>query len=99
MLFARVIGTVVATEKVPSYRGHRMLLLEPTDALGQPEANARRVVAIDLTSAAPGQHVFYVRGREAGMALPDRDNPSDATIVGIVDEARLDLGLAAPGGD
>lgn len=98
MLFARVIGTVVATEKVPSYRGQRMLLLEPTDALGEPQANARRLVALDLTSAAQGQRVFYVRGREAGMALPDRDNPSDATILGIVDEARLDPGLAGPGG-
>jgi microcompartment protein CcmK/EutM len=43
-------------------------------------------VAIDLVSAAPGQRVFYVRGREAANALPDPDNPADAAIVGIVDE-------------
>lgn len=96
MLFARVIGTVVATEKVKSYRGQRMLLLEPTDSAGTPTPNAKRLVAIDTVSAAPGQQVFYVRGREAGMALADRDNPSDATILGIVDAAREDPWIATP---
>lgn len=86
MHFARVIGTVVCTEKVPSFRGQRLLLLEPTDSAGKPRGG--RLVAIDLVSAAPGQQVFYVRGREAGMALAHQDNPSDATIVGIVDAVR-----------
>jgi len=84
MHFARVIGTVVCTVRVPSWRGHRMLLLEPTDSEGTP-AGTRPLVAIDLVSAAPGQRVFYVRGREAANALPDVDNPADAAIVGIVD--------------
>ena len=86
MHFALVIGTVVASEKVPAFRGHRMLLLEPVDARLKPYG--RPLVAIDLVSAAPGQHVFYVRGREAANALPDPDNPADAAIVGIVDEVR-----------
>jgi ethanolamine utilization protein EutN len=84
--FARVTGTVVCTAKVPSWRGHRLLLLEPTDAEGR--AGGRAFVAVDLVSAAPGQRVFYVRGREAANALPDPDNPADAAIVGIVDEVR-----------
>ena len=83
MHFARVIGTVVCTEKVQAFRGHRMLFIEPVDSdtkrVGKP------LVAIDLVSAAQGQHVFYVRGREAANALPDVDNPADAAIVGIVD--------------
>jgi len=90
MHFARVIGTVVCTERVPSWRGQRMLLLEPTDAAGK--AAGRSLVAIDLVSAAPGQRVFYVRGREAANALPDAENPADAAIVGIVDHARLEPG-------
>jgi microcompartment protein CcmK/EutM len=84
--FARVIGTVVSTRKVPGFRGHRLLLLQPTDAGGAEKG--RPLVAVDLVSAAPGQPVFYVRAREAGMALPDTDNPADAAIVGIVDHAR-----------
>lgn len=85
MHFARVVGTVVCTVRVPAWRGHRMLLLQPTDAAGAASA-ARPLVAIDLVSAAPGQRVFYVRGREAANALPDPDNPADAAIVGIVDD-------------
>src|SRR5262249_40958457 len=86
MHFARVIGTVVCTEKVASFSGHRLLLLEPTDAQGT--GLGKRLVAIDLVSAAPGQRVFYVRGREAANALPSADNPADAAIVGIVDDVR-----------
>lgn len=86
MHFARVIGTVVCTEKVPVWRGHRLLLLQPTDAHGREQG--RRLVAVDLVSAAPEQRVFYVRGREAATALPNADNPADAAIVGIVDDVR-----------
>jgi len=86
MKFARVIGTVVCTEKVPAWKGHRLLLVAPTDSRGNDPG--RPFVAVDLVSAAPAQLVFYVRGREAGMALPDPDNPTDAAIVGIVDHVR-----------
>jgi ethanolamine utilization protein EutN len=84
MLFARVLGTVVATEKVPVWKGHRLLLLETTDPAGTP-VGGRPFVAVDLVSAAPGQRVFVVRGREAAVALPNADNPADAAIVGLVD--------------
>jgi microcompartment protein CcmK/EutM len=84
MLFARVLGTVVATEKVPVWKGHRLLLLETTDPAGTP-VGGRPFVAVDLVSAAPGQRVFVVRGREAAVALPNADNPADASIVGLVD--------------
>lgn len=86
MHFARVVGTVVCTVKVPVWRGHRLLLIEPTDAAGA--VQGRPIVAVDLVSSAPGQRVFYVKGREAANALPDRDNPADAAIVGIVDDVR-----------
>ena len=86
MHFARVVGTVVCTEKVRAFRGHRLLVIEPADAAGTPRGG--RLVAVDLVSAAPGQHVFYVRGREAANALPDADNPADAAIVGLVDAVR-----------
>ena len=99
MRFARVIGTVVCTEKVPSWKGHRLLLLAPTDTEGNEQG--RPFAAVDLVSAAQGQFVFYVKAREAGMALPDPDNPTDAAIVGIVDqlrEARIEPKAGAPAG-
>lgn len=87
MHFARVIGTVVCTEKVRSWRGQRLLLVQPCDAAGTP-GSGRPLTAIDLVSAAPGQLVFYVRGREAAVALENPENPADAAIVGIVDAVR-----------
>ena len=86
MNFAVVRGTVVCTVKVPSWRGHRLLVIQPTDPEGKP--GGRTLVAVDLVSSAQGQRVFYVRGREAANALPDADNPADAAIVGIVDDVR-----------
>jgi ethanolamine utilization protein EutN len=85
MIFARVTGTVVCTEKVPTWRGHRLLLIEATDPMGQP-AGGRPFAAVDLVSAAPGQRVFVVRGREAAVALSNPENPADAAIVGLIDD-------------
>ena len=87
MLFARVVGTVVATEKVRSWHGQRILMLQPCDSAGRP-GPGRPLAAIDTVSAAPGQLVFYVRGREAAVALANPENPADAAIVGIVDAVR-----------
>ena len=86
MFFARVVGTVVCSTRVPAWSGQRTLLLQPTDPEGKDQG--RWLVAVDLVSAAQGQKVFYVRGREAANALANPDNPADAAIVGIVDEVR-----------
>ena len=83
MQLAEVVGTVVATRKVPAWHGQRLLLIQPIDASGR--ARGRRVVALDVVSAAPGQRVFFVKGREAAQALPDAFNPADAAIVALVD--------------
>jgi len=87
MHFARVVGTVVCTEKVPAWRGQRLLLIQPTDSAGK-ATTARPIAAVDTVSAAPGQLVFYVRGREAATALSDPENPADAAILGLVDAVR-----------
>ena len=84
MHFGRVVGTVVCTEKVPAWRGQRLLLVQATDPAGAP-AGGRVFVAVDLVSAAPGQRVFVVRGREAAVALTNPENPADAAIVGLID--------------
>jgi len=93
MLFARVIGTVVCTEKVPSWHGQRLLLVEQTDPAGA-ASGGRPFAAIDLVSAAPGQRVFVVRGREAAVALTRAENPADAAIVGLIDHVTPAAGSA-----
>lgn len=88
MHLGRVIGTVVATAKVTSLKGHRLLVVEPLDDKGQ--VTGSPIVAVDIVSAAPGQVVFFVKGREAASALADSFNPADATIVGIPDDVSPD---------
>ena len=78
---------------MPSWRGQRLLLCETTDPLGA-TAPGRPFCAVDLVSAAPGQRVFVVRGREAAVALANAENPADAAIVGLIDHVTAPAGAA-----
>ncbi len=83
MQLARIVGTIVATQKVPVLTGQRLVVLQPCASDGAPVGKA--LVAIDLVSAAPDQQVFFVRGREAANAMADSFVPVDAAVMGIVD--------------
>lgn len=85
MDLGRVIGTVVATQKVPGLDGIRFLVVQPL----QPDGTecGKRVVAADAVhSAGPGTLVWMTGSREASLALPEPFVPVDAAIVGIVDD-------------
>jgi ethanolamine utilization protein EutN len=79
----KVIGTVVCSSKVDSFEGVKLLLLQPTDESWQPKGNP--VVACDTVQAGDGDYVLWEGGREAAMVLDNWFNPSDATIMGIID--------------
>ena len=83
MQLARVIGDVVATRKDPSFDGITLLLVQPLGADG--EAVGRPLVAVDSVGAGAGEHVFFVRGKEASFPFHPVEVPADAGIVGIVD--------------
>ena len=84
MELAKVIGTVVATEKHASLRGVRLLLIQPHDHNGQPAGPP--IVAADALQAGVGDTVKWITGREAALSLPDTFAPVDCATVGIVDE-------------
>ena len=88
MHLGKVVGTVVATVKTPAHAGYRILLVQPYTYSGKEDGPV--FAAIDLVDAGPGTWVTYVKGREAANALPDKFNPSDRTIMGIVDHVSLD---------
>jgi microcompartment protein CcmK/EutM len=83
MQLAQVIGEVVATVKDANLLGTKLLLLQPVTASG--EAFGRTLVALDSVGAGVGEHVFFVRGREAAFPFYPAEPPTDASIVGIVD--------------
>jgi microcompartment protein CcmK/EutM len=88
MQIARVIGEVVATRKDENLTGLKLLIVQPLNADRQP--SGKPLVAVDAVGAGAGEHVFFVRGKEASFPyLPD-EPPVDAGIVGIIDH--WDLG-------
>ena len=88
MQLARVIGDVVATRKDENLAGMKLLLVQPLNADRQPLG--RPLVAVDSVGAGVGEHVFFVRGKEASFPFYPVEPPVDAGIVGIVDH--WDLG-------
>jgi ethanolamine utilization protein EutN len=83
MQLARVVGDVVATHKDENLTGIKLLVVQPIGPDGA--AAGRSLVALDSIGAGVGEHVFFVRGREAAYPFYPVEAPSDATIVGIVD--------------
>ena len=83
MQLAIVVGDVVASVKDPNLTGVTLLLLQPIAASG--EASGRTLVALDSVGAGVGEHVFFVRGREAAFPFYPGEPPTDAAVVGIVD--------------
>jgi microcompartment protein CcmK/EutM len=78
-----VLGEVVATVKDANLTGLKLLVLQPLTASG--DAAGRTLVALDSVGAGVGEHVFFVRGREAAFPFYPAEPPADAAIVGIVD--------------
>ena len=83
MQLARVIGEVVASVKDANLVSTKLLVLQPIAASG--ENVGRTLVAVDSVGAGSGEHVFFVRGREAAFPFYPAEPPVDAAIVGIVD--------------
>lgn len=88
MQFARVIGTLVATQKAEGLEGVKLLVVQPLDKYLQPQGEP--AIAADGTAqAGPGELVFVIYSREAALALPEWFVPVDLAIAGIVDETDI----------
>ncbi len=83
MFLGRVIGTVVASQKVPDLEGVRMMLVQPITETGADRGGP--LVAADTTQAGPGDVVHLTSSREAAMAMPEPFVPVDHAIIAIVD--------------
>lgn len=79
-----VTGSVVATRKVESLHGERLLLVQPLGDDGKPKGEP--LVACDTCQAGPGDLVLFEGGREAAMTLRHAFNPADAAIVSVIDD-------------
>ncbi len=87
MKLGRITGKVWATVKDKKLDGVTLYVMQPVDEQDTPLGP--ELVAVDTIGSREGDLVFWVGGAEATFAFPQRQIPSDVTIVGLVD--RLDL--------
>ena len=84
MQLARVVGTVVATQKHSAFEGAKLLLVQPVGLDDTPRGAT--LLAVDSVGAGVTERVLIVlEGRAAGEALGEERAPVDAAIIGIVD--------------
>ena len=89
MQIARVIGTVVSTQKHRKFEGAKLLLVQPLNLDDTPRGVA--LLAVDSVGAGVQEKVLVVlEGRAAGEALNRKAAPVDAAIVGIIDHVECD---------
>ena len=85
MQIARVIGTLVATQKHRKFEGAKLMLVQPLNLDDTPRGTA--FLAVDGVGAGVHEKVLVVlEGRAAGEALGKKGAPVDAAIIGIVDD-------------
>ena len=88
MQLARVIGTLIATQKHRNFEGAKLLLVQPLTLDDRPRGPM--LLATDAVGAGVHEKVLLVLdGKAASDAMRRRGTPVDAAIVGIVD--RVDL--------
>lgn len=94
MFVAKVTGYVVATQKVASMVGQKLLTVEPYRVDEQNrkalKATGRTFVAVDTVGAGAGEMVLIVQGSSARMTPETKSLPIDAAIIGIVDTVHLE---------
>jgi microcompartment protein CcmK/EutM len=84
MILAKVLGTVVSTQKEASLDSLRFMIVQPVDVEGRPSGS--QVVAVDAIGSGPGEIVLYCTGSSARQTTVTNNRPCDAVIMAIVDQ-------------
>jgi len=94
MFLAKVTGSLVATQKVDTMVGHRLLVVEPFRVDAQDRSRlvstGRTFVAVDTVGAGEGEFVLITQGSSARMTPQTKELPIDTVIVGLVDTVQVD---------
>ena len=88
MIIARVIGTLVSTQKEPAIEGLRFLVCQPVSAEGENVGST--VVAADAVGAGVGEMILYASGSSARQTIATQNRPVDAVVMAIVDNWEVD---------
>ena len=96
MQLGRILGSIVATRKLDTLQGIRLVVLEPLNE--RMESAGPPMAAIDVVAAQAGDLIYWVGSREAAQAVEPPFPAVDAAVVGIVDRVDLLAERKAPGG-
>jgi microcompartment protein CcmK/EutM len=88
MKLAKVIGTVVSSQKDPGIAGFKLLLLQDEDPVSRQRGGT--VVAADAVGAGVDEYVLYASGSSARQTEVTRNRPCDAVVMAIVDQWSID---------
>lgn len=94
MLIAKVTGSLVATEKIGSMVGHKLLMVEPyrldPKTRGVLTTTGRSMVAVDTLGAGEGEMVLLTQGSSARLTPETKSLPIDTVVVGIIDTVHVE---------
>jgi microcompartment protein CcmK/EutM len=94
MFVARVIGSVVSTQKVATMTGHKLLVVEPYRLDGPSRdhlvTTGRTFIAVDTLGAGTDDYVLITQGSSARLTPETKELPIDAVIIGIVDSVTIE---------
>jgi microcompartment protein CcmK/EutM len=93
MFIAKVTGSLVATQKVSSMTGHKMLVVEPYRLDPQNRdvlvTTGRSLVAVDTVGSGEGEYVLITQGSSARLTPETKNLPVDTVIIGIIDTVHV----------
>ena len=94
MFVAKVTGSLVATQKVGSMVGHKLLVVEPYRVDPQDRnrlvTTGRTFVAVDTLGAGEGEYVLITQGSSARLTPETKNLPIDTVVVGLIDTMYVD---------
>ena len=91
MNLAKVVGTVVSTQKEETMEGLKFLILQQVNLDGKNTGGF--VVAADAVDAGVGEMVLYASGSSARQTIKTDNRPCDAVVMAIVDNWEVDGNL------
>jgi len=84
MILSKVIGTIVSTQKNPTLKEYKILIIQPINLDGK--YIDRDILALDSVDAGIGDTVLAVReGASAQQVLGRKDVPVHTVIIAVVD--------------
>ena len=88
MLIGMVIGDVVATQKVASHEGRKILMVQPIQLDGTDRGEP--ILALDAVGAGIGERVLLATEGYSAMTAVGRPNsPIDSAVIGVIDSVDL----------